>query len=97
MLRAPGISDNGVGLASLAALARAIAESRIKTKRTVAFAADVGEEGDGNLRGVRGLVEEYGPRLKAMIAVDGASTEYVITQALAARRIEIVVNGAGWP
>jgi tripeptide aminopeptidase len=95
ILRAPGISDNGVGLASLVALARAIAESRIKTRRTLAFAADVGEEGDGNLRGVRGLVEEYGPRLKAMIAVDGASTEYVITQALAARRIEIVVNGAG--
>jgi tripeptide aminopeptidase len=95
MLRAPGISDNGVGLASLVALARAIAESRIETRRTLAFAADVGEEGDGNLRGVRGLVEEYGARLKAMIAVDGASTEYVITQALAARRLEIVVNGTG--
>jgi len=95
ILRAPGISDNGVGLASLAALARAITESHIKTKRMVVFAADVGEEGDGNLRGVRSLVEEYGARLKAMIAVDGASTEYVITQALAARRIEIAVNGAG--
>ncbi len=95
ILRAPGISDNGVGLASLAALARAFAESRINTRRTVVFAADVGEEGDGNLRGVRSLVEEYGSRLKAVIAVDGASTDYVITQALAARRIEIAVTGPG--
>ena len=95
ILRAPGISDNGVGLASLAALARAITESHITTRRTIAFAADVGEEGDGNLRGVRSLVEEYGLRLKAAIAVDGASTDYVITQALAARRIEIIVTGPG--
>jgi acetylornithine deacetylase/succinyl-diaminopimelate desuccinylase-like protein len=95
LLRAPGISDNGVGLASLAALARALTESRIRTRRTVVFAADVGEEGDGNLRGVRNLVEEYGSRLKAVIAVDGASTDYVITKALAARRIEIAVTGPG--
>jgi acetylornithine deacetylase/succinyl-diaminopimelate desuccinylase-like protein len=55
----------------------------------------VGEEGEGNLRGIRALVEEYGPRLSAVIAVDGPSPEYITTQAIASRRLEVVVTGPG--
>src|SRR5579859_2927041 len=62
-LAAPGISDNGAGLAAVAGLARALAESRIRTEKTIVLSGDVGEEGEGNLRGIRALVEEYGPRL----------------------------------
>jgi tripeptide aminopeptidase len=95
LLHAPGISDNGAGLAALLALARAIQESKIPNHRTIIFAADVGEEGEGNLRGIRKLVEQYGPKLSAVIALDGAATEYVVTQALASRRIEIILTGPG--
>ena len=94
-LVAPGISDNGAGLAALAGLARALTESRIHTASTIVLAGDVGEEGEGNLRGIRALVEEYGKRLVAVIAVDGASVEHITTQGIASRRFEIAITGPG--
>jgi acetylornithine deacetylase/succinyl-diaminopimelate desuccinylase-like protein len=94
-LSAPGISDNGAGLAAVAALARALAESRIRTEKTIALSGDVGEEGEGNLRGIRALVEHYGSRLSAVIAVDGPSPEYITNQAIASRRLEAVITGPG--
>ncbi len=94
-LTAPGISDNGAGLAAVAGLARALFESRIRTEKTIALSGDVGEEGEGNLRGIRALVEEYGPRLSAVIAVDGPSPEYITNQAIASRRLQAVITGPG--
>ncbi len=94
-LLAPGISDNGTGLAALAAIARAIHDAQIKPHRTIFFVADVGEEGEGNLRGIRALVDEYRSRLKAMIVLDGAGTDYVTTIALASLRLEVVITGPG--
>src|SRR5580692_5464950 len=94
-LTAPGIADNGAGLAALAGIARALAESRIQTTKTVILAGDVGEEGEGNLRGIRALVEAYGSRLAAVIAVDGPSTEHITTQGIASRRIEVSITGPG--
>ena len=94
-LEAPGISDNGAGLAALVGLARALAESRIHTDKTIVLAGNVGEEGEGNLRGIRALVEAYGPRLSAVIAVDGASTDHITTQGIASRRFEVSVTGPG--
>jgi tripeptide aminopeptidase len=94
-LEAPGISDNGAGLTALVALARALGESRIRTTKTIVLAGDVGEEGEGNLRGVRALVESYGARLSAVIAVDGASTDHITTQGIASRRFEVSITGPG--
>jgi acetylornithine deacetylase/succinyl-diaminopimelate desuccinylase-like protein len=94
-LMAPGISDNGTGLASLAALSRAFRDAKIKTTKTILFVADVGEEGEGNLRGMRALAESYKKRLKYVLALDGASTEYVTTAALASRRVEVTISGPG--
>lgn len=94
-LLAPGISDNGTGLAALLAIARAMHEAQISPQRTVLFVADVGEEGEGNLRGMRALVDTYRERLKAVIVLDGAGTDYVTTIALASRRLEVVVTGPG--
>jgi tripeptide aminopeptidase len=95
LLLAPGISDNGAGLAALVSVARAIAQARLRTRLTLVFAADVGEEGEGNLRGIRRLVETYRRRLHAVIALDGASADFTATKALASRRIEVVVTGPG--
>ena len=92
---APGISDNGTGLAALVALSKAFREAKIKTNKTILFVADVGEEGEGNLRGMRALVEAYKKRLKYVVALDGSATEYVTTAALASRRVEITITGPG--
>ncbi|MGA7922152.1 MAG: M20/M25/M40 family metallo-hydrolase [Candidatus Acidiferrales bacterium] len=94
-LTAPGIADNGAGLAALAGLARALSESRIQTANSIVIAGDVGEEGEGNLRGIRALVEEYDARLAAVIAVDGASTDHITTQGIASHRFEITITGPG--
>jgi tripeptide aminopeptidase len=94
-LLAPGISDNGTGLAALVVIARALREAKIKANNTILFVADVGEEGEGNLRGMRALVDAYKKRLKYVIALDGSATEYVTTAALASRRVEISITGPG--
>lgn len=92
---APGISDNGAGLAALVAVARAIHEARIQPQRTILFVADVGEEGEGNLRGMRAVVDAYRDRLKAVIVMDGSSIDHVTTKALASRRVEVTITGPG--
>lgn len=94
-MSAPGISDNGAGLAALVAVARAIHEARIQPQRTILFVADVGEEGEGNLRGMRAVVDAYRDRLKAVIVLDGSSIDHVTTKALASRRVEVVITGPG--
>lgn len=94
-LLAPGISDNGAGLAALVALGRALAESRVRVGKTILLAGDVGEEGEGNLRGIRALMESYHGRIADVIALDGASTEHISTQGIASRRFEITVTGPG--
>ena len=94
-MSAPGISDNGAGLAALLALARAMHSAHLKPQRTVLFVADVGEEGEGNLRGMRALVEAYRARLKAVVVLDGSGTDHVTTKALASRRLEALITGPG--
>jgi tripeptide aminopeptidase len=94
-MSAPGISDNGSGLIALVALARAIHAARIKPQRTILIVADVGEEGEGNLRGMRAVIDAYKSRLRATIVLDGSSTEHVTTKALASRRLEAVITGPG--
>src|SRR5437588_183899 len=74
-LEGPGIADNARGLAALVAIGEALVRARVETRRPVLFAATVGEEGSGDLRGVRHLL---GPsdrptvRPSAFIALDGA-------------------------
>jgi tripeptide aminopeptidase len=94
-LLAPGISDNGTGIAALLAIARALAFARLKPQRTILFAWDVGEEGEGNLRGMRELIESYRAKLKAVLVLDGSATEHVTTKALASRRLEASITGPG--
>ncbi|GAC1618068.1 MAG: M20/M25/M40 family metallo-hydrolase [Candidatus Acidiferrum sp.] len=94
-LLAPGISDNGTGLAALVALACSIHHARIVPRRTILFVANVGEEGEGNLRGMRALVDAYKSSLKAVLVLDGSSTDHVTSKALASRRLEVVITGPG--
>src|SRR5215831_2433182 len=90
---APGISDNGTGLAALVGIARAMHVAKIKPQRTILFAANVGEEGEGNLRGMRALIDAYRAKLQAVIVLDGSGTDHVTTKALASRRLEVLITG----
>jgi acetylornithine deacetylase/succinyl-diaminopimelate desuccinylase-like protein len=72
-----------------------LSEGGVRTTETLVFAGDVGEEGEGNLRGIRALVDEFGPRLSAVIAIDGPSSEHVTTQGIASRRFEVTITGPG--
>jgi len=94
-LYGPGISDNGTGLTALVAIARAMRDAKLETRSTLLFAGTVGEEGEGNLRGIRKMMESYRKQIRYVIALDGASTDYITTAALASRRVEIGVNGPG--
>ena len=94
-MAAPGISDNGTGIAALLAIARALKSAHVKPVRTILFAGNVGEEGEGNLRGMRELVESYRSKLKAVVVLDGSGTDHVTTKALASRRLEAIITGPG--
>jgi len=94
-MMAPGISDNGTGIATLVAIARALEFAHIRPARTILLVGNVGEEGEGNLRGMRELVETYRKKLKAVVVLDGSGTDHVTTKALASRRLEATVTGPG--
>ena len=94
-LEAPGISDDGSGLATIVGLARAMDQANVKTQATVVLCADVGEEGEGNLRGIRELMNTYKGRIRAVVAIDGAGADFVTTIALGSRRLEVSVEGPG--
>ncbi len=96
-LSAPGICDNAAGLTGLLALAAALRFAEIVPPVTLLFAANVGEEGEGDLRGMKHLFQAgpYGNRIAAAIALEGAGTNAVVTRALGSRRFRLTVRGPG--
>jgi acetylornithine deacetylase/succinyl-diaminopimelate desuccinylase-like protein len=94
-LEGPGISDNARGLAALVTVAEALVRSRVPTLRPVRFTATVGEEGSGDLRGVKHLFANGNGRPHAFIALDGAGLERIVHRALGARRYRATYLGPG--
>ncbi|MGA7416251.1 MAG: M20/M25/M40 family metallo-hydrolase [Bryobacteraceae bacterium] len=98
-LTGPGVSDNGSGLAALLALARVLVETPdlADLARSVLLIANVGEEGEGNLSGMRYICGQTPllARIAAFVVLDGPSIEHVTAQALASRRFEIGFTGPG--
>jgi len=96
--RGPGVSDNGSGLAALLAIARAIKSSPEMEDLQAApvLIGNVGEEGEGNLTGMRWLCKsELAREIATFLVLDGASTEHITTRALGSRRFEVTVTGPG--
>lgn len=95
----PGVSDNGAGLAALLALARALTLHPLPGFRAAGLllVANVGEEGEGNLSGMRFLCRQspYASRIRSYLVLDGPATDHITAEALACRRFEITVNGPG--
>jgi tripeptide aminopeptidase len=96
-LEAPGACDNGAGVACLLAIAAALAHAEIDHDCDVVFAGNVGEEGEGDLRGMRYIYEVSGLKdaIAAHIVLDGAGHEIAITDALGSERFQVNVSGPG--
>lgn len=97
-LRGPGVSDNGAGLTALLALSRALRECPAsELAQSVLFIANVGEEGEGNLSGMRFLCKSspLGTKIRTFLVLDGPTTDHITCQALASKRFEVTVNGPG--
>jgi acetylornithine deacetylase/succinyl-diaminopimelate desuccinylase-like protein len=95
ILSGPGIGDDCRGLAVILAVARALNEARIETEGTIIFVANVGEEGLGDLRGVRRLFNnELKGRITHFISVDGTGLE-VTNTAVGVVRYRVTFRGPG--
>ncbi len=97
--RGPGVSDNGAGLAALLAIARAWKSSlRLPEFASgLLLVANVGEEGEGNLLGMRHLCSQspLAKQIESYVIVDGANTDHITTRALGSRRFEVTFSGPG--
>jgi tripeptide aminopeptidase len=96
-LTAPGACDNGAGVAGLLAVAAALADCGLPLPGDLLITGNVGEEGDGNLRGMRYLYgrSPWRERIAAHVVLDGAGSETAVTQALGSRRYLVALRGPG--
>jgi acetylornithine deacetylase/succinyl-diaminopimelate desuccinylase-like protein len=92
---APGIGDNTRGLVYLLVLARAMDAASLNTRGDILFVASVGEEGLGDLRGVRHLFRRGGPRIDAALVIDGGSPGRIVNVAVGSSRYRVTVRGPG--
>ena len=96
-LLAPGIADDGCGLAALIALAQVIRTEQIPIEGSILFVGTVGEEGEGNLRGVRYLLTKgrWATKVNAFVSFDGPGVDRITNRALGSRRYRVELVGPG--
>lgn len=96
-LHAPGIGDTTVTLAALLAFVRAMDAAKLQTPRDIIFVANVGEEGQGDLRGVRHLfsASPLKPRIGDFISFDGSTVGRVTNGGVGSRRYRVAFKGPG--
>jgi acetylornithine deacetylase/succinyl-diaminopimelate desuccinylase-like protein len=96
-LMAPGIGDDTRGLALLLALIRTMDAAKIETPGDILFVGNVGEEGEGDLRGIRFLLGKgkYKDRIKPVVAIDGVGLDHVTRGGVGSRRYRVAFKGPG--
>jgi acetylornithine deacetylase/succinyl-diaminopimelate desuccinylase-like protein len=92
---APGIGDNSLGVAALFGILWGLRERRIGLNHDVWFVANTGEEGLGDLRGMRGVVERFGSQVIGYLVLEGLALGHVYHRAIGVRRYRIVAKTAG--
>lgn len=92
---APGIGDNSRGLVTILTVLRALEHAGINTGADVLFIGNVGEEGLGDLRGVKHLFREGARKIDSLIAVDGGSAERIVYGGVGSHRYRITFAGPG--
>ena len=96
-LAAPGIGDDSMSLAVMLAYVRALDAANIKTRDDILFVGTVGEEGPGDLRGVRHLFTkgEYKDKIKAFFSVESGDIDKITNGGVGSRRYRMTFNGPG--
>jgi tripeptide aminopeptidase len=96
-LYGPGISDNAAGVIALLVVATVLKRTQLQPATNIVFIGNVGEEGEGNLRGMRHLFSASPWRdvITSLLVIDGAGTDTFVNQALGSRRFEITFRGPG--
>ncbi len=96
-LYGPGISDNSSGIVALLAIAGAMQATAVPNRAPILFIGDVGEEGEGDLRGMRHIFQqpEWSANIASLVVLDGAGTDTIIAEGLGSRRYEVTIRGHG--
>jgi acetylornithine deacetylase/succinyl-diaminopimelate desuccinylase-like protein len=97
-LSAPGACDNGAGVVALLAMAAAMQHAQIAPASGIVLIGNVGEEGDGDLRGMRHIYRnggESGDSILGHLVLDGAGHEAAVTHALGSLRFLVTIHGPG--
>lgn len=94
ILRGPSVGDNSASVAVMLHMARILRESGFTPPGDLILVATVGEEGLGNLRGMRAAMERFGPAIDYVVAIDG-SMGSMVRQGVGSRRFRILVSGEG--
>ena len=96
-LMAPGVGDDTRGLAAMLAIVRAMDAAKIVTRRDILFAGNVGEEGEGDLRGIKFLLHKgkYKDRVTQVVAIDGTDTADITRGGVGSRRYRVTFKGPG--
>ncbi len=96
-LSAPGIGDDTRGLAALLAYVRALDAGKVRTRHPILFVGTVGEEGRGDLRGVRHLFTKsaHKDRIAAFFSVDGSGADRVTHGGVGSKRYHVLFKGPG--
>ncbi len=94
-LTGPGIGDNSLGVAGLVTLVDLLEEAGVETPGDLLLVANVGEEGLGNLRGIRAVVDRYEAELGGVVAVEGHNLGRVTNVAVGSRRLRVTVETEG--
>ena len=94
-LKAPGIGDDTRALANLISMLKAMNKADLKTEKDVLIVGSVGEEGLGDLRGMKYIFNESGMNIDSWIAIDGGSMGRVSNAGLGSKRYKLIVKGKG--
>jgi tripeptide aminopeptidase len=96
-LNAPGVGDNTRGAALMLAVIRAMNAAKFQTVDDILFVGNVGEEGEGDLRGVKYLMQKgkYKDRIKEFIAIDGGEQGSITRGGVGSRRYRVTFKGPG--
>lgn len=94
-LKAPGIGDDTRGLAVVIAVLRALEKANVETAADVLLIGSVGEEGIGDLRGVKHLFEKGDLKIDSWISIDGGEIGRMVTGGLGSIRYKVTFNGPG--
>src|SRR5438477_5253470 len=96
-LYGPGVSDNAAGVTAMLATVALLQAVRIRHPQPLVFVGNVGEEGEGDLRGMRHIfsTERWKEAISFSVVLDGAGADTIVAEALGSRRFEVIIRGPG--